>query len=81
MWRDESKGREEKTFYTIAFENTLIVLIAATKSEYNPDRAAVFLKEEAINGLYGVVQFNGDGVVNRDLFLTKINSGKCEIVK
>lgn len=75
-----AKGRERNTFYNLAFENTLTALTVAVKSNNDPEKAVSLLKNEQINGLYGVIQFDDAGVVNRGLSLTKIKNNKCEFV-
>lgn len=70
-------GRDMSTFYTAAFENTLLSLIAAQESGGNVDSAINYLKTAEINGLWGKVKFGQDGVVNRNLVVTKVQNGVC----
>lgn len=73
-------GGSNSTFYTVAFENTLIVLSAAKAANSNSKDAIGYLKNQTVNGLYGLVKFGQDGVVNRDLILTKIENNQCSPV-
>lgn len=73
----ESHDGELNTFYTLAFENTILALTAALESGGNTEESITYLKEEGVSGLWGDVRFDASGVVNRDLVLTKINNGVC----
>lgn len=73
----EKRGGSFNTFYTVAFENTIIALTAAQASNNNPDQAIEYLKNNSFDGLWGGVLFGQDGVVNRELVLTKISNGNC----
>lgn len=75
-----SKGGSTNTFYTLAFENTLLLLNSATKSGGDVNKAIDLLKNKGISALFGEVKFNQDGVVSRDLVLTRVEGGKCERV-
>ena len=73
----KARGRDGNTFYTVAFENTLIALDAAKQNGENSDKAVSYLKTNNFSGLWSNVTFNNDGVVNRDLVITKIQNGTC----
>ncbi len=75
-WID-GHGGEYSTFYTSAFENTLILLTAIDKVGDNPEKVREYLKTAKIDGLYGTVEFGDDRVVERDLTLTKVENNKC----
>lgn len=70
-------GGQDNAFYNAAFENTLLVLNASAKTNGDPTKAIEYLKNKKTEGLWGDVKFNSDGVVNRDLILTKINNSTC----
>lgn len=72
-----SRGREINTFYMVAFENALLALNASEKSDGDVIKATDYLKNTETPGLWGGVKFGQDGVVNRDLVLTKIQDGIC----
>lgn len=76
----EKKQSDLNTFYTVAFENALLALTAAHKTGGTADDAINYLKNTPTAGLWGNVQFGKDGVVNRDLTLTRITNSKCEPV-
>lgn len=67
----------KNTFYSLAYENTLTILNVAYKTNGDVDKSMNYLKNTGVDGLYGKVIFNDQGVVERDLVLTKIEDGKC----
>jgi branched-chain amino acid transport system substrate-binding protein len=69
---------DESTFYSIAYENTLAILTAVSKTGGDVDKTISYLKNTGVDGLYGKVKFNEQGVVERDLVLTEIKNGKCQ---
>ena len=79
-WVGENGGGDN-AFYTVAFENALLALTAVSETNGTALEALAYLKDKSIDGLWGKIEFNNDGVVNRELVLTKITNGKCEPVK
>jgi branched-chain amino acid transport system substrate-binding protein len=77
----KNHGGSSATFYSIAFENTLVLLNAIDKTGGDVDRSIEYLKSNDVDGLYGKVRFNQDGYVERDLVLTKVEGGKCVPIK
>jgi len=75
-WIIEKKG-SASTFYSLAFENTLAILVAADKTNSDVDKTISYLKNTGVDGLYGFVKFDVNGVVERDLIINKIEGGKC----
>ena len=73
----QTRNRGINTFYALAFENTLLSLIAAKNGDNNVDKAIEYLKNDSISGLWGEVKFGADGVVNRDLVMTRVENGQC----
>ena len=74
---DGEKYAPKSTFYTSAFENTLVLLLAIDKVGDNPEKVREYLKKNSISGVYGNVEFGDDGVVERDLILTKVQNNTC----
>ena len=73
----EKNNAPKSTFYTSAFENTLVLLLAIDKVGDNPEKVREYLKKNSISGVYGNVEFGDDGVVERDLILTKVQNNAC----
>jgi ABC-type branched-subunit amino acid transport system substrate-binding protein len=71
------KGGSNSTFYSLAFENTLAILVAADKTNSDVDKTISYLKNTGVDGLYGFIKFDVSGVVERDLVMTKVEGGKC----
>ncbi len=76
-WIKANNG-ESNTFYDLAFENTLIALIAAKESGNDPIVAKEYLKDNSIRALYGDVIFNSANVSERDLKISLIKDNKCQ---
>jgi ABC-type branched-subunit amino acid transport system substrate-binding protein len=70
-------GGSNSTFYGLAFENTLTALYAMKATSNDPEKALTYLKSTKNSGVYGDIRFNQNNVIERDLVLTKIESGKC----
>jgi branched-chain amino acid transport system substrate-binding protein len=77
----QGRGRDTNTFYTLAFENTLLALDAARQANGDVDKAIVYLKTNKFPGLWGETTFGTDGVINRDLIMNKIENSACVPVK
>ncbi|MFA5290697.1 MAG: ABC transporter substrate-binding protein, partial [Candidatus Paceibacterota bacterium] len=71
------KGRELNTFYTLAFENTLLALNVAKESGNDAEKGLEILKNAKHDGLYGEINFGGKNYTNLDLAQTKIINSQC----
>jgi ABC-type branched-subunit amino acid transport system substrate-binding protein len=76
-----SKGGEMNTFYTAAFDNTLLALNAAKDSNNDPEKALSLIQNGQYDGLWGKINFAGANTLERDLVLTQITNGKCVSIK
>ncbi len=72
-----AKDREMNTFYTLAFDNTMLALNVAKDSGNNPEKAVSLLRSGQYDSLWGKVAFAGQNSFERDLILTKIVNGAC----
>jgi len=72
-----AKNRDLNSFYTIAFENTLLVLEVAKESGNNVERGLEILKNKQQEGVFGTIDFRGKNYTNIDLVPTMIRGGKC----
>jgi ABC-type branched-subunit amino acid transport system substrate-binding protein len=78
-WIKENGG-DFNTFYTLAFENTLVALTAAKETSQDATKALDYLKLNNLSMLYGQVSFNAQNIAERDLEITKVVKGQCQLV-
>lgn len=75
-----AKNRDLNTFYTLAFDNTLLALNVAKDSGNDPQKAVTLLRNNKYPSLWGEINFAGQNSFERELVLTKIIDGKCSPV-
>jgi len=74
------RGRDLNTFYTAAFDNTLLALNVAKDSGNDPEKAVSLLRSRTYPGLWGDIDFAGVNSFERDLVLTKIVGSSCSSI-
>jgi ABC-type branched-subunit amino acid transport system substrate-binding protein len=83
-WFEKNNIDEEEysnTFYSLTFENTLILISAAKEAGENVSKAREIIKTKKIEGLYGEIDFKGKNYLERDLQKSVILDGKCSFLQ